>query len=117
MKEKLDIINSFGLQVEPLEDPLAYRVINNTDPVNIDDLLIALKKATVFYSEDYKREQNGDIISTIASVECIILDYGNIELNIKYKIKFFNAYQTDYLEGKVLTDTIDTFIDGEMRVG
>lgn len=110
MKEKLAIIASFGLQVEEIE-PCVYKVLNTDKEVNIDKLLMSLKKATIFYSENYRDIFEHNYVSTIASVECIILDFKNPELNSKYCTIFNNAYLRDYKEGKVIEDNLGLLID------
>lgn len=115
IQEKLEIIqNQFGLQIEELE-PLVYKVLNPDKEVNIDDLMIALEKVTLFYSTNYKTIEECGIRSTIASVYCIILDYKNTGLNYEYKGMFMNSVTEDYIKGRKLEEDIISVFDHEIE--
>lgn len=112
MKDKLAIIeNDFGLIVEPLDSPLVYKVINTDKKINVSELLIALEKATVFYSKDYERIEKNKRRSTLASVYCIILDYRNTELNYEYKGRFMDSITEEYIKGRRFGEDIGIITD------
>ena len=73
--------------------------------------MIALEKATLFYSTDYETIEEDGVRSTIAKVYCIILDYKNTELNYEYKGMFMDSITEDYLKGRKFGDTIGILTD------
>lgn len=84
MKNKLQIINSFGLQVEEIE-PLVYKVQNTDLDVNVNKLQWELEECILFTSERKRRERLENGLSTmIANVYYILLSYDNDELINKY---------------------------------
>lgn len=84
MKNKLQIINSFGLQVEEIE-PLVYKVKNTDLDVNVNKLQWALEECILITSlEKTKEKLETGIYTTIANVYYILLDYNNKELAYNY---------------------------------
>lgn len=87
MKDNLEIISSFGLQVEEIE-PTVYKVLNPDLVVNIDKLQWALNECVLIASLELSTEKlETGIYTMLANVYYILLDYTNRELSYKYDDK------------------------------
>ena len=120
MKEKLEIIKSFGLQVEKLNDSLIYKVINTDKEINIDKLQWALEECILITSLEKGTEKLDTGIHTqIANVYYILLNYEDRDNAYKYDDLATQEYgETLYMPYKYnpgSDDSITTIYgDGEM---
>ena len=119
MKDKLQIINKFGLQVEEVE-PTVYKVQNTDLEVNVNKLQWELEECILFTSERKRREKLENGLSTmIANVYYILLSYDNDELINKYDeiacAERENTYLLSYKYRPERAHSIDT-IYGEDEI-
>ena len=84
-EEALAIFNKFGIQVEQVE-PSVYKVINNTEDVNITDLEWELTECLMLTSSQTGSEKTPEgYWNEFAHVYYIITDYSKEEQLWKYE--------------------------------
>lgn len=79
MKDKLEILKSFGLQLKEVESNV-YKVINTMDIINVDKLQWELKECILITSLEIGTEKlDSGIYTMLAHVYYIILNYTDVE--------------------------------------
>lgn len=116
-EEAMEIFNKFGIQTE-LVEPTVYKVINNTQEFNIDDLEMALEEVVLLVSYDKRYVKNSEGCNDIyRCIYYIFLDYDNNDLVYKYDVlckkSGLDAVINEFKYDPNYKETIDTIYSAE----